>query len=97
MRTTVTQLLGYTVQTQSGQVLGRVTECEVDLDTHQIVHYRTTSGVFRKTHVLIAPQQILKITTDTFIVDDLVAKDQGQSTPATTKPKTVSAAFRSEE
>ncbi len=67
-----------TVQTRSGQKLGRLYSLWINIDTHQIVKYvvrqKNYFGLKFK-EFLIAPTQIVEINETNIIVEDNVKKE----------------------
>lgn len=80
------QLLGLPVETESGTALGKVHGFHVDVEHHTILQYvvRSTNplkGLFSR-ELLVAPSQVLSITEQKMVVDDLVAAEKKRA-PAT--------------
>ncbi len=66
------------VETQSGILLGRVCDLSIEIDGHSISKYIVVKSKFFATssELLIAPEQIVKITGEKVIVEDNVEASQ---------------------
>lgn len=77
MLLTKKQLIGLPVKTRSGQELGVVTDFELDIDQHTIVGYRVKKSKllpdFVADELVIRPKQVVTISQDAMIVEDLAA------------------------
>lgn len=81
-------LLGLSVQTESGEYLGRITGFDLDADQQQIVCYRVKSaqilaGLFRG-QLLVRSDQVVSISRKEMVVVDSLLKEQK---PLATKPQ----------
>lgn len=66
------------VYTQSGKELGKISGFGIDTETHTIVRYyvksgRLIEGLFEK-ELIIAASQVISITNEKMIVEDLILK-----------------------
>jgi len=86
-------LIGLPVETSQGTTLGRVSDFEVDPIEQKIVRYhvrsgKLISGLLRR-ELLVAAGQVISLTKEKMIVQDLLAKelktttDEGPANKAT--------------
>lgn len=68
------KLLHLPVHTESGILLGRIYELEIDADSHTVMRYLVRPSVFSPKYFLIKNSQIKDITADKVIVYDNVLK-----------------------
>lgn len=92
MLLTAKQLLKLTARTQSGQVLGRVSEIEYDTEGQQVLRYRvsparTLQRLVNNSPLIINRSQVVNISETELVVDDLVT-----ATPAIEASSTVTMA-----
>lgn len=81
MKTNVKQLLGLSVETVTGAALGKVRDCILDTDAHTILQYEVRgTNPFAKEY-LIAAHQVVSISHNKMVVEDLMLKD-AQRAPA---------------
>lgn len=80
MRISKRQLNDVVVVTQSGSVLGRVVDFEIDVDTHQVVTYYVRGGDLLKelltkdAALYISASQVISISVDKMVVEDTAQK-----------------------
>lgn len=79
------QLLNLPVYTESNAYLGRVTSFEINAETHQVIVYYVGSSSWVKTllsektpELKIAAAQVISLTEEKMIVDDLVLKEKAK-------------------
>ncbi len=81
------QLVGSSVETQSGQLLGRVRDFDLEIGTLRIIalHLKPSSLMQRlvQGEVLISAEYIIDIQPRLIIVDDAIAKQKGSALEAT--------------
>ncbi|MFH1426901.1 MAG: PRC-barrel domain-containing protein [Candidatus Kerfeldbacteria bacterium] len=71
------KIVGLSVETKNGTMLGVVTNVDVDPETHLVTKYSVASSFFfgrcysNRPALLIAPQQVLSITADRMVVEDM--------------------------
>lgn len=63
------------VLTRSGEMLGRVYNCSLSVDTHTVTEYCVRSSRFSQREYIIKPSQVVEITAVKMTVDDAVLKD----------------------
>ncbi|MBP9748905.1 PRC-barrel domain-containing protein [Patescibacteria group bacterium] len=107
MRIDSRDLQGLPVVTQSGQRLGKVLSFEVDIESHAIMSYavgpRNWSASFAvgrsAAQYLIAPAQVLSITSEVMTVQDGLIAERAEETRAAAPalPTISPIASRSEE
>ncbi len=71
-------VLGLVVETARGVRVGRVVNIEIDIDTHTIINYYVKSSWYLRPFrplLIINKDQVVSITKDRMIVDDLEQKD----------------------
>ncbi|MFH0952272.1 MAG: PRC-barrel domain-containing protein [Patescibacteria group bacterium] len=80
------QLIGLSVETQSGQELGVICDFEVDGDQHTITGYVIKKSKllpdFIAQDLIIRPKQVVSITNKKMVVDDLIIKTPELETAA---------------
>jgi len=79
MKINYKQLIGLPVTTELGKYVGRVTGFELNSETHQIFKYEVRTGellvkIFGE-QLLIAPEQVVKITSSEMIVEDTTQRE----------------------
>lgn len=88
MLLTAKQLFKLTARTQSGQVLGRVSDIEYDADSQQILRYRVspTRTLQRLVNgqLSIHRSQVISISETELVADDLLTKIQTNNEVAST-------------
>jgi sporulation protein YlmC with PRC-barrel domain len=62
------------VMTESGVALGRVKDLEIDIENYDILKFIVSQG-WLKNEILIAPNQVLKITSKQITVSDNTQKE----------------------
>ncbi|USN53450.1 MAG: PRC-barrel domain-containing protein [Candidatus Nomurabacteria bacterium] len=64
------------VETKSGQALGHIDDIELDPMTQQVLRYYVKSGhlvaALLQKELIVAAEQVLSITEEKMVVDDLV-------------------------
>ena len=71
MNITFSKLEGFHVKTESGQEIGKISDCVIDRATHGITHYEAKTGHLTNRKIkLIHISQVVKITQNTVIVKD---------------------------
>ncbi|MBI4415185.1 MAG: PRC-barrel domain-containing protein [Candidatus Kerfeldbacteria bacterium] len=79
MRAKAKQLLGLPVETASGAPLGRVRDCIFDTESHTIIQYEVRgTNPFAKER-LIGAHQVVSISREKMVVEDLILKDTQQA------------------
>lgn len=72
------QLIGLDVETQSGDVLGKIAGFLVNIDTHEIEQYEVSPSLVKQflgEVLLINRKQVKEIKKDKIIVEDGVVKE----------------------
>ena len=81
MQLTFGQLKNLPVYTDSGDLLGKIEEVEIDLKTHQIIKYQVKSQEIIKRlttgNLLISPSQIISLTDKKMVVEDSIVGNTG--------------------
>jgi sporulation protein YlmC with PRC-barrel domain len=77
MRIKIRDLKYIRVETVSGIILGRIQDCVIDVELHQVVQYHVGSRFARSSQYMISPVQIVSVAADKMVVDDAVCKDAG--------------------
>ncbi|MFC1663127.1 PRC-barrel domain-containing protein [Patescibacteria group bacterium] len=84
------QLIGLKVLTKSEQELGVICDFELDPEQHTIVGYLVKKSKiipgFISEELIVRPKQVISVTAEQMIVDDMVIKDQELETA--TQPST---------
>ncbi len=72
------KIIGSKVVTQSGQLLGRVVNFEIDTSNQSIAKYYTQGDLFSflKEPLVISANQVVKVKKDKIIVEDLVVSEK---------------------
>lgn len=96
MRIDTHTLISLSVETRSRVSLGTITALEVDTVTHEIVHYIVARhglipGLFKKT-LLIAPRQVISITEERMVVEDLLIPSEERNPFSKKEPAAASEA-----
>jgi len=85
------KLIGLSVATQSGQVLGKVQSFNLDTDSQSVLEYIVKPINLVKDLVskdlIISRGSVLEITANKIIVDDNVAQDNSNTEKSKTKQK----------
>lgn len=76
MNITAKNILGLHVETKNGNALGKITNFELDTETHNIKFYSVESGFLEKKKLLIAKNQVISINNTKMIVEDGVVKEE---------------------
>ncbi len=82
------QLIGLLVETQSGEKLGYLDGFNLDTDSHTIYQYLIKPAGLSKIfshELIINRQQVISLTADKMVVDDLVLKSLAVKTAASQK------------
>ncbi len=77
-------LINLPVFTKGGEHLGRVASLDVDIDTHEVRHYYIKTGLIKglwHEQIMIAPSQVVSITAEKMIVEDLVGSEMVRQMP----------------
>lgn len=72
------QLIHLSVETQSGQYLGKIISFEIDPLSQSIVYYHVKSGLIKgldKKELIIHQNQVISISKEKMIVEDNVSKE----------------------
>jgi len=80
MRITLKELKKYTVQTSSGQKLGKVSDIVLDVDSQMVAQYEVRSGCINTKKYLVNRDQVVRFEPGMLIVDDGLVK-QGKKDP----------------
>jgi uncharacterized protein YrrD len=72
MRVSHQTLQKYTVQTASGEVLGKISDIVYDCDSFTIVQFIVSGGILKSHLYHIHPHQIISITSACITVQDTV-------------------------
>lgn len=80
MRILLSQLKRLKVETQSGVMLGKIRDCELDVESHAVVQYIVRPFPVAAGGLMISPAQIKSIGDGKIIVDDAVKKAEGTGT-----------------
>jgi hypothetical protein len=66
------------VETALGTAVGRLTAIELDPDTHRVAYYhvRRRRLVSSGPDLLVSPAQVVSLTKEKMVVDDLVVRDR---------------------
>lgn len=75
----VKKLIRLPVFTASGQKLGRVSDLEMDTETHQVKKYLVSGDFLSAIKYLISPAQVKNILADRIIVDDGCLKEAAKA------------------
>lgn len=78
------QIIGLTVETQSGQHLGKISGFNLESETQTIYQYEVKPSGLNKifSHQLLVHQkQVISLTKEKMIVDDLIYKEIATSLP----------------
>jgi len=69
------------VETESGQVLGHINDCDIELDSHAVNKYSVSPmNLFSLgPTTLISPDQIIAIKSDKIIVSDALVKQEKET------------------
>ncbi|MEK7211161.1 MAG: PRC-barrel domain-containing protein [Patescibacteria group bacterium] len=75
------QLIGLPVETESGTILGKILDFEVDAETQSILRYTVVnrSNVIFKSELLIAAAAVLALTREKMTVRDGLVKEIASS------------------
>lgn len=76
MQINLKNLVGLPVYTKSGDFLGRITNANLNVDTHSITEYLVDFGFIFKKKYLIKPVQVLDITDKKMTVEDALLKEE---------------------
>ena len=79
MRMSNSDLIGLAVETKSGDHLGKVADFEVNTDTGKIENIHVKTGLIQglwHEQLVIAHNQIIEITKEKVIVEDMVSKEK---------------------
>lgn len=91
MLLSIFQLKNLLVYTQSGIKLGRIIDLEIDAESQSIIHYlvqrRLFAGRFQKP-LLIHRSQVISVSREKMIVEDLVSQSAAFQTKVKTAPQT---------
>lgn len=68
-------LVGLPVYTKSGSFLGRISNANLNIETHSITEYLVESGLLLKKKYLIKPAQVLDINDKKMTVEDTFLKE----------------------
>ena len=72
------KLIGLIVETQSGELLGRVSSFLVNTETHEVEQYEVGSSLMKQflgKTFLINRKQVIEIKKDKIVVEDGVVKE----------------------
>lgn len=75
MLVSLKKLIGLPVFTQSGNRLGKVSDVNIETDTHTVREYLIRASIFNSRVFLIKPIQVLEITDRKMLVEDAVLGD----------------------
>lgn len=78
------KLIGLPVETRSGQVLGKVVEVHISIETQEVEQYEVQPSLMKGLlgrRKLIHRRQVISITQDKIVVEDGVVKE-GKLQPA---------------
>ena len=77
MKILSSDLINLPVFTQSGQYLGRISDFEVDIESHTVSRYYVKTGLIKglwHQQLMIAPSQVISISKEKMVVEDNVRK-----------------------
>jgi len=85
------ELIGLTVETKSGERLGKVADIEIDAATHSVSHYIVRSAnplkeLVSDEQLCIAPTQVVAFTQHTMVVEDMDIRSQEKIQQASKRP-----------
>ena len=86
-----------TVQTASGEVLGRVSDVVYDCESYTIVQFVVTGGMLKSHIYHIHPHQIVSIASTLITVQDTVERIVEEETSSSQAPSTSAAMMREVE
>ena len=66
----IKKLINQKVETESGVILGRVSDCVWDCDLNRILQFRVKRSFFDTSPLLIAESQIVRVEENKIVVSD---------------------------
>lgn len=76
MNITAKNILGLRVETKNGNNLGKITNFELDTESHDVRSYSVESGFLEKKKLLVSRNQVVSINNKKMIVEDSVVKEE---------------------